>query len=306
MIGIIILNYNSFGDTIKCIHSIEGTTTLLYKIFVVDGCSHDNSYEYLVKYFIGYKNVKILKTDINGGYSYGNNLGAKQAIDEGAEVLLIINPDVVLKTNAIDLMNNALLNQQDLAVVGPRILNNNEENIQFASKLYTFRGFLCSKKPLAYFNNRFITEKRYYSFNSNDDYCFQGMVSGCCFMIKANDLKSIGFFDTNIFLYYEEDVIAYKLFNLNKLTKIISDAVVVHNHSNTVKKEGAAFMRLHRFISAQYVLKEYAGINKFQFMLVSIFHILPFTINALFYKPYRKYYAIFLKKLTLLYMSYSQ
>ncbi len=305
MTGIIILNYNSFADTIKCIHSIEEYTKTSYKIYVVDGCSNDNSYEYLTEYFKDYKDVKILKSDINGGYSYGNNIGAKQAIEEGAEAILIMNPDVLLESNAVDLMNYALLDQNDLAVVGPRILNIDGKDIQFASKLYTLSGFLCSKKPLAYLKSRFISGHRYYSYSSQNDYCFQGMVSGSCFMIKASDFSSIGFFDANVFLYYEEDIIAYKLFDLNKFTKIISDAVVVHNHSNTVKKEGEAFTRLHRFISSQYVLKEYAGLNKIQFIFVSLFHFFPFTLNAIFYKSYRKLYPVFLKKLGSLYLNYS-
>ena len=85
MIGIVILNYNSANDTLRCIRSIEEYTNVSYKIYVVDGCSQDNSYEYLSKYFNEYKNVEIIKSDINGGYSYGNNIGAIKAIDDGAE-----------------------------------------------------------------------------------------------------------------------------------------------------------------------------------------------------------------------------
>jgi GT2 family glycosyltransferase len=301
MIGIIVLNYNSAFDTIKCIDSIEKYTSTSYKIYIVDGFSHDNSYECLNELFKGNKNIEILKSNKNGGYSYGNNLGVLRAIDEGAEKILIINPDVFLKNNAIDLMEQALINQPDLAVVGPRIFNKKNEDVQFASKLYTLKGFLCSKKPLAYFKSKLITEKRYYQFNPNIDFCFQGMVSGCCFMINTKDFKSIDFFDSNIFLYYEEDIIAYKLAQINKLTKIISDSIVIHNHSNTVKKEGAAFIRFHRFYSSQYVLKKYLGINKAQFIFVSLFHVLPFSINAIFSKSYRKLYIQFLSKLTSLY-----
>ena len=301
MIGIVILNYNSANDTLRCIRSIEEYTNVSYKIYVVDGCSQDNSYEYLSKYFNEYKNVEIIKSDINGGYSYGNNIGAIKAIDDGAEEILFINPDVILKNNSIDLMENALICQQDLAVVGPRILNNKDEDIQFASKPYTLKGFLCSKKPLAYFKNRRITENRYYHYSNYNDYCFQGMVSGSCFMIKTRDFKEMGFFDTNIFLYYEEDIISNKLIRLNKWTKIISNALVYHNHSNTVKKEGAAFMRFHRFYSSQYVLKKYSGINKAQFLFVSLFHVIPFTFNAIIFRSYRKLYFQFLRKLSSLY-----
>ncbi len=300
MIGIIILNYNSYDDTIKCISSIEKHTTVLYNIYIVDGCSQDNSYEYLLNYYRGNEKIKILKSILNGGYSFGNNFGARRAIKEGADSILIINPDIILKNNAIDIMYMALLACQELAVVGPRILNTKEEDMQFASRLYDFKAFLCSRKPLAYFKNKHIIENRYYNYNYKNDFTFQGMVSGCCFMIRTEDLKSIGFLDDNIFLFYEEDIIAYKLFQINKLTKIVSGSLVIHNHSKTVRKEGQAFIRYHRFYSSQYVLREYAGINDLQFIIVSLFHILPFSFYSIFFRAYRKLYFPLLGKILLL------
>lgn len=301
MVGIIILNYNSAADTIKCIQSIKKYTTLTYMIYIVDGCSQDNSYDYLLNYYRGCSNINILKTDTNGGYSYGNNFGVIKAICDGVDAILVINPDVILINDAIGLMYSTLFNQKNLAVVGPRILNTKNEDMQYAAKLYTFYGFLCSKKPLVYLKINSIRKKRYYNFDSNKDYCFQGMVSGSCFMIKATDFETIGFFDTNIFLYYEEDIIAYKLFKINRLTKIVVNAIVIHNHSSTVKKEGVAFMRFHRFFSSQYVLRKYAKINLVQYIIVSFIHIIPFTIKALVSKSYMKLYFKFWRKIILLY-----
>ncbi len=301
MIGIIILNYNSANDTIKCIQSIEKFKDFEYKIYVVDGCSVDDSYEYLLSCFHGKENVDIIKSDINGGYSYGNNFGTIKAINEGADSILIINPDVTLVNNAVDIMYKALSKDKDIAVVGPRIVDTKNENMQFAAKLYTFIGFFCTRKPLAFFNNKHIKETRYYPYNFNEDFTFQGMVSGCCFMIKADVFKSIGFFDDNLFLYYEEDILAYKLSKIGKLTKILSSAVVLHDHSKTVKKEGEAFIRFHRFYSSQYVLKKYARINAIQYFVVSLLHIIPFSMNAIASKSYKKLLIEFLKKTMYLY-----
>lgn len=305
MVGIILLNYKSAKDCICCVSSVETKTAVPYKIYIVDSCSPDDSFAVLSQYYTSRVNVEVLRSPINGGYSYGNNFGIRKAIEEGADALLIMNPDIILENNAIDIMYNELVNVQNLAVVGPRIISTEGKDIQFASKLYTISGFLSSKKPLAYLRIKRITENRYYSFNSEDDFIFQGMVSGCCFMIKANEFQSVGFFDTNVFLFYEEDVLAYKLFRINKLTKIISNALVEHNHSNTVKNEGEAFIRFHRFYSSQYVLKEYAAITKSQFVFISFFHVVPFMINSIFFKSYRKIYPDFIKKIYSLYRQYS-
>jgi hypothetical protein len=264
---------------------------------LVDGFSQDDSYNYLLNYFRGHRNIEIIRSDINRGYSYGNNLGAIKAVYEGADAVLILNPDVVIINNAIDLMYEALQNSQDLSVVAPRILGTKGEDLQFASKLYTLKGFICSRKPISYLRNKYIIQNRYYKINIDADFCFQGMVSGCCFMIRANDFQSIGFFDKNVFLFYEEDIIAYKLYFLGKLSKIISKAMVFHNCSNSVSKKGEAFIRFHRFLSSQYVLKAYAGLSNFQLFFVSLFHILTFTIISICSKSHRKLYIELLSRI---------
>ncbi|MDD3999771.1 MAG: glycosyltransferase, partial [Bacilli bacterium] len=82
MVGIIILNYNSAEDTIKCIASIEKFTKISYKIYIVEGASKDNSFNILSDFFSGNNKIKIIQTKYNGGYSYGNNLGVKMAIKD--------------------------------------------------------------------------------------------------------------------------------------------------------------------------------------------------------------------------------
>jgi GT2 family glycosyltransferase len=303
MLGIIILNYNSAKDTIDCIKTITESTNINYQIYIVDSCSTDNSYSFLLKYFDDRVDIQLFKTDENRGYSYGNNYGIEKAINDRADVILIVNPDIIFKNEAIDLMYLALLKDEKLAVVGPRVIDKSGTDMQFASRLYTLSSFIGSKKPLAYFNFKRIQSLRYYQYNPEKDFSFCGMVSGCCFMIKASDFRLISFFDSGVFLFYEEDIIAYKLFKINKLTKILSNAVVVHNHSTTINKEGSAFIRYHRFYSSQYVLKKYAHINKIQYVFVSLFHVIPFTINAIFFKSYRKLYPAFLKKVTSLYLT---
>lgn len=293
MVGIIILNYNSAKDTKKCVASIEKYTSIAYKIYVVDGASTDDSYRILKEHFAGNKRVKLIKSEVNGGYSYGNNVGIKQAIKDNANTILIINPDVVLLNNAIDLMYGSLQQNSDVAVVGPRIFGPNNEDMQFAAKLLTFWSFFWNRKPFIFLNKKFARKKRFYKLDINSSLKFQGMVSGCCFMIKTSDFAKMIFFDENIFLYYEEDIISYKLFAINKCTMVNSVAHVFHNHSSSVKKEGSAFLRYHRFISSYYVLKKYGKLNIIQSVLASLLTISPF----IFLSPFDKTYRMLTKKI---------
>lgn len=287
MVGIVVLNYNSAKDTLKCIASIEKFTALTYKVYIVDGNSKDNSYDVLSKHFWDHPNICILKSDINGGYSYGNNVGIKRAVEDGVDTLLVMNPDVILCNDAIGIMHEALYNNDDVAVVGPRIFGPDNKDMHFAAKPLTFSNFSLNRKPVNYLNKRKFRELRYHNIYPSKDLKFQGMVSGCCFMIKTSVFQKIKFFDEKIFLYHEEDILAYKILGKRMLSMISTRAEVIHNHSSTVKKEGMAFFRFHRSVSAYYVLKKYVKINPLQSFLTSLLITVPFLGLSVFDKSYR-------------------
>lgn len=76
-VSIIFVNYKTKNITINAINSvIEKTEGVSYEIFVVDNASNDGSIEAIEKQF---PNINIIKSEINGGFGYANNLAIKQA-----------------------------------------------------------------------------------------------------------------------------------------------------------------------------------------------------------------------------------
>ena len=97
---IIIVNYNSWKDTIICLEDLKQKHWENIEVVLVDNCSTDNSVESIENYLSGhdlsflkenfsklkkskskYKNLKIhfLKSSSNNGFAYGNNIGIKYA-----------------------------------------------------------------------------------------------------------------------------------------------------------------------------------------------------------------------------------
>lgn len=289
MIGIVILNYNSWEDAITCIASIKQTTRCMYRIYLVDNKSTDNSLFYLNETYRDDSDVIIIESTENKGYAQGNNIGVRRALKDGMSEILISNTDVIFQNSAIDNMIVALESREDVAVVGPRIFDINGNDSQFASKLLTFMRFLRSKKPFCFLDKWGFKSGRYYQYDQLKPFTFYGMVSGCCFLIKTLEFENINFFDEHTFLFYEEDIVAYGLFRYMKMTMITPKALVVHNHSKTIKKEGLAFSRYHRCCSALYVLRTYVRINRFQLLVVIILIVTPFCVKSIYNRSYRKY-----------------
>ena len=106
-LSIIIVNYNKYQLTQKCIKSvISNINNIEYEIIVVDNCSTTIiSYTQLINKNKNNKNVRVLKTIQNKGFGYGNNEGVKASKYEN---ILLLNPDVEVLGDSIEKMLDAL------------------------------------------------------------------------------------------------------------------------------------------------------------------------------------------------------
>ena len=101
MVGIVILNYNSWADTVACVDSIhEAEKKLEFRIYLVDNCSPVRP-EPGVLESLDKRGVIFIQNERNAGYSAGNNIGIKRALEDGCEEVLISNSDVRYETGSI-------------------------------------------------------------------------------------------------------------------------------------------------------------------------------------------------------------
>lgn len=287
MVGIVILNYKNWNETIDCVNSIIKTTKIKFKIYIVDNYSPNNSFEELSCYFEDNNNIVIIHSDNNCGYAAGNNLGIKTAMEECDEIL-VSNPDIIFRDNAIDNMIDFLNTKKELGVVGPKVLDENLAIQKYTRKPLTFKRYISIKKPFIYFMKKTQKEYLHRSYNYSSNFIFQGMVSGCCFAIKNKIVSAIGGFDENTFLFGEEDIIGIKLMRMGIKAGICIDAEVIHKGSTTIGKKTSPFSDFHRYVSVYYVLVNYVNINMLQRFIIKLINIGGFTIRALFCQNYRK------------------
>ena len=121
MVGIVILNYNSWADTVACVDSIhEAEKKLEFRIYLVDNCSPVRP-ETGVLESLDKKGVIFIQNERNAGYSAGNNIGIKRALEDGCEEVLISNSDVRYETGSISELQTYLQDHPDVGIVGPKI-----------------------------------------------------------------------------------------------------------------------------------------------------------------------------------------
>lgn len=298
-IGIIILNYNTSKETMECIESIEKFTNIDYQIYIVDNCSTDNSWFELSGKYKNSNKINLIKSTTNSGYSAGNNLGVTEAIRDNCEILFIMNSDVILLNNAIEVMCDTLERSTDYIVVGPSILDNKKVESQIAKKKLTFKNFVYGRHPfcsMPYFKKKVDREYEFETCNKNGKFEFDGMVSGCCFGIRSTDFECLGFFDENVFLYYEEDIFIYKLSEIKKKSVIDLHAKIWHKESVSTKKSGNAFIRYHRWCSATYLMVAYAKIGVGKKIVIFLWNSITWILLSVKSNEYRKLLKSFLDR----------
>jgi GT2 family glycosyltransferase len=115
---IIIVNWNGLKDTYECIRSVLNISYKNYTILVVDnGSDKDDSKEIATKF----PEVITLRSESNLGFSGGNNLGIKYAMDKGAEYILLLNNDTIVEKDFLDVLVNIASKNQTIGLAVPKI-----------------------------------------------------------------------------------------------------------------------------------------------------------------------------------------
>lgn len=234
-LAIIILNYNCYDNVITCIDTIT-KYKLGFKIIVVDNNSTDDSYNILKKYYQNSNNIFFIINKYNGGYSYGNNVGIKYAINNfHVRYIGIMNPDIIITDPDIFLeMCSALNRNKKLAIVGGSTLNANKEynpnnsgwSIPTPVELLRYHFLINDRKKKK-------TEWEVIDKNLAKVEC----VVGCFFIAKADILTKLGFLDENVFLYNEENILGIKCKKQGYLEGVLLDRFYIHNHKHNNKDE---------------------------------------------------------------------
>lgn len=128
-IGIVILNYLNWTDTVECIDSLKNQTHQFFQVVVVDNASKNESFAELTSRYENNEKIHLLQTEENLGFAKGNNTGiiyCKSVL--GLENILVINNDVIFT----DVNYLAFLSEfdcgEDIGVVGTKIIGSDGLN----------------------------------------------------------------------------------------------------------------------------------------------------------------------------------
>ena len=232
-LGIILLNYNSFQDTIKLVDDLQHQTVAnLLQIIVVDNFSPNNSYDQLIPLEKTYKNVKVLKTEKNLGYAKGNNFGLNYLdINGHPEYVAILNNDIILENDCFERLIEKYKQLDKPAMIAPKQLDINNKEVP----VYSINSYLDDCLNLFYFFKFFHKRKiKYFQDTTGKNAMQVDLVSGSFMFSSFERFKSLGFFYPNTFLYVEERFVTIAVQKKDLKNYIILDQTYIHSHSKTI------------------------------------------------------------------------
>ena len=291
--AIIVLNYNDYKNTKKYVEIIKEYKNI-DKIVVVDNLSPNDDYEKLLE--LKSDKIIVLQSEKNGGYSYGNNYGIRylDSLNEKIDNIIISNPDVYVTEEAIQKCIDELNANEKTAIVAPCMRYSDNKIARRSSwKIRTyFRDVIHSTRLLELLFYGVLRNGEY----SKNDYEKNKLkvecIAGSFFIIKHDIFKEIGYFDENVFLFYEEDILGAKLKKLGYDIYSLNDISFIHYESRTINKTFSAYRKLQVLNRSKlYFQREYNHINCFQVAFLKLlfaFRNLEMSVEILLRKLLKK------------------
>ena len=203
---IIIILFEEKKDLLlKCLENIKN-----FKIIIIDNAGNSN-----LKLEVE-KNFAIQKYILNKK-NYGFTKSANQAIKLcDTDYILNINADCLIKEKDILLLIKSHQKYKGCFITSPTFYDDNLK--------LTYNG--------GYFDEKNLSKE---TLDLEGDVCVD-KVLGSAILFKNKDIKEIGFFDENFFLYYEDDDLCRKIKKKNMSVIQIYNAKAQHMHGHSKVK----------------------------------------------------------------------
>ena len=222
----IVLAFNCSDVIVECLRSLKSSTYPV-SILVIDNDSSDNTLELVNKHF---PDVNVKRAHTNLGYSGGNNLGLKIAIEKGTKYAFIVNPDVRVEKECIKELVNILEHHPLASIASPKTYYGWPSNLLwFAGATIDWEKGLS---PHTGFREEDIGQ--YDTLKQID------RANGGAMLVRLSSTSSIGLLDEKYFLYFEETDWSVRMVKAGFEIYYVPTAVCHHAVSSSTGGEGSA------------------------------------------------------------------
>lgn len=261
-IAIIIVNWNQKNITSNCINSLLVADSSEADIILVDNGSKDGSVSFLRDKFS--HSITLIENNINTGFTGGNNIGVKYALEQNYKYVLFLNNDTEVRPGFSRPMKQLLDSNESIGACTGKVYFLYDRN-----RIWAVGGVF--NKWHGKMVNKGIDEIDDGQYNDLIDVDY---ISGCMFLCRSSVLRKIGSFDDRFFAYYEDFDLSMRIKKKGYRLVYIPDSVIYHIAGVSGKEVIDGNSKLKPFIwylttkNHLFSLKKYAPFI-FKYFLVS-------------------------------------
>ncbi|MBD2355699.1 glycosyltransferase family 2 protein [Tolypothrix sp. FACHB-123] len=246
-VSIILVNYNGIDVLPDCLNSINKFINIPnYEIIIVDNNSSDGSPELVAD---KYPHIRLIRQSQNRGFGAGNNAGAKVA---NGEFLFLLNTDTILKSDILPHLLELMYANPKVGIIGTKLLNlDGSLQISVSPSIgikgeYQARKLHQAAQNTAHLN---LLEQKFQEIQEVD------IVVGAAFFIRASLFHTLGGFDENFFMYFEESDLCQRAQNQGYKIIYTPHVSLIHLKGYSVQKSANAMSIEYRRSQLYYYQK---------------------------------------------------
>ena len=239
-LSVVILNWNGRAWLEACLVALAAQEPPPDRVVLVDNGSGDDSVAFTRERFPW---VTIRENGGNLGFAAGNNAALR---DDTAEIVVLLNPDVVLAPGTLAALAEALAADPRISIAGTKLWYPDGQAIQHAG------GYITHPQALPGHYGIGQADSPEYGIPRDVEY-----VIGAATALRRSMLDKIGLLDEGYFLYFEDADLCARARRAGYRVVYWPAATGIHVESATAAK--GSFAYLHRFHSGRwrYLLKHF-------------------------------------------------
>lgn len=218
-IGVVTVTHNSASVLPDFLSSVWKQSHADFILYVVDSGSTDATAERLGE--ISDARARVVLTGKNIGFAAGCNLGARMALKDDCDSILLINNDTVFDADLFEKLMRGL-EEWNCAMTTPKMVYHDRPDTIWAAG--------------GHFNRWLAWQNLHDGENQTNDGKFDrprqvSFTPFCCVLIRANAYRTLGPLDENYFVYTEDADYCYRALKAGLAIRYLSEASLQHKVS---------------------------------------------------------------------------
>jgi len=267
-IGIIILNWNGWNDTLNCIASLDSVDypKNQISIYIVDNGSTDESVNHLRQL----PGITLLELPSNIGFAAGVNFGIDHALCNGCEYVLLLNNDTIVFPDFLRQLLQIFETSATAGLVSPKIhYQDRPDRLFFAGGKFRKPRIIGELIGMGEIDEGQYDQARVVDF-----------AVGTCLLLSRTAIEQIGYLDKRFFAYYEDIDYSIRATQAGFSVWYQPASVILHRVSHST--EGNPQFRI--FLEAQsrilFFSKYIRGFNLLSVIILEMAHFVRVLLRA--------------------------